>query len=284
VNKLGDALASGGSTFASDDDPQLVGDALPFSLKLMESLLAESPDHRALLVATARGFTQYTYGWVAQRADEIEARDFDAATMQRTRARTLYLRGRDYGLRALAARDSRMTESLRANPKYAMSFARREDVPALYWTAAAWGLAISVAKNDPELVADLSLVEALIARAGELDPSYDSGAIETFLITWESSRPVGSSSARAHEHFERAVELSEGRLASPYLAYAESVCVQEQKRDEFQQLLQRALDIDVNAVPEWRLQNVIAQRRAAWLLAHTSDWFLDEEASGGGQP
>lgn len=37
VNKLGDSLASGGDTFASDDDPDLVGEALPFSLKLMEA-------------------------------------------------------------------------------------------------------------------------------------------------------------------------------------------------------------------------------------------------------
>ena len=35
VNKLGDALAGGGTTFASDGDPELVRAALPFSLKLM---------------------------------------------------------------------------------------------------------------------------------------------------------------------------------------------------------------------------------------------------------
>jgi hypothetical protein len=51
INKLGDSLASGGTTFASDDDPDLVGEALPFSLKLMESLLAETPRHRGLLFA-----------------------------------------------------------------------------------------------------------------------------------------------------------------------------------------------------------------------------------------
>jgi hypothetical protein len=49
VNKLGDALAAGGTTFASDDDPELVKAAVPFSLKLMESLLAESPNHLGLL-------------------------------------------------------------------------------------------------------------------------------------------------------------------------------------------------------------------------------------------
>src|SRR5215469_2620784 len=64
INKLGDSLASGGTTFASDNDPDLVGDALPFSLKLMESLLAESPRHRGLLFATASGFTQYAFVYI----------------------------------------------------------------------------------------------------------------------------------------------------------------------------------------------------------------------------
>ena len=40
VNKLGDALAETGSTFSSDEDPELVGDAIPFGLKTMEALLA----------------------------------------------------------------------------------------------------------------------------------------------------------------------------------------------------------------------------------------------------
>ena len=61
INKLGDSLANSGTTFASDNDPELIGEALPFSLKLMEGLLAESPRHRGLLFAASSGFTQYTY-------------------------------------------------------------------------------------------------------------------------------------------------------------------------------------------------------------------------------
>jgi len=71
VNKLGDSLASGGTTFTSDDDPELVGDALPFSLKLMESLLAESPRHSGLLFAASSGFTQYAFVYVQVHAEEI---------------------------------------------------------------------------------------------------------------------------------------------------------------------------------------------------------------------
>src|SRR5512136_842089 len=73
VNKVGDALAGSGTTFASDDDPELIKAAVPFSLKLMESLLAESPKHAGLLLATSSGFTQYGYAFVQQEADEIES-------------------------------------------------------------------------------------------------------------------------------------------------------------------------------------------------------------------
>src|SRR4051812_45695433 len=72
VNKIGNALASGGTTFASDDDPELVKAAAPFSLKLMESLLAESPKHERLLFAASSGFTQYAYAFVQEDADELE--------------------------------------------------------------------------------------------------------------------------------------------------------------------------------------------------------------------
>jgi hypothetical protein len=87
VNKVGDALAGGGTTFASDDDPELIKAAAPFSLKLMETLLNESPRHRGLLFATASGFTQYSYAFVQQDADELEEKDLNAATALRVRAR-----------------------------------------------------------------------------------------------------------------------------------------------------------------------------------------------------
>src|SRR5258708_1376349 len=97
INKLGDSLGNGGTTFASDNDPEFVGQAIPFSLKLIESLLAESPKHRGLLFAAASGFTQYSYVFVQQQSEEIESLDLEKSAVLRARARSLYLRGRDYG-------------------------------------------------------------------------------------------------------------------------------------------------------------------------------------------
>ncbi len=278
VNRLGNALAGGGGTFTSDDDPELVRDALPFSLKLMESLLAESPRHRGLLLAAASGFTPYAYAFVQEEADEIEDRDLDKATALRIRARQLYLRARDYGIRGLEVTHPAFGSKLRRDANSAVRVATLRDVPLLYWTAASWGAAISLSKDNPDLVADQGIVEALIDRALVLDEKFDHGAIHTFLIAYEASRngAAGDFAVRARKHFDRAMELSGGHQASPLVSLAENVSLQKQNRAEFEALLKRALAIDVNAQPEDRLANLIMQRRARWLLRRTNELFLEE--------
>jgi predicted anti-sigma-YlaC factor YlaD len=276
VNKVGDALAAGGTTFASDNDPELVKAAVPFSLKLMESLLAESPRHRGLLLATSSGFTQYAFAFVQLEADELEDRDVMAALAMRERARRLYLRGRDYGLRGLEVRHRDFEARLRRDADEALRRTRQADVPLLYWTAASWAAAIAVLKDRPDLIADLNLVEGLIDRALLLHEDYDHGAIHNFLISYEMSRqvPPAEQEQRARRHFARALELSEGQHAGPLVSLAEAVSVQNQDVAEFRELLDRALAIDPDARVEWRLVNLILQERARWLLARTDELFL----------
>jgi hypothetical protein len=278
VNRIGDALAGSGTTFASDDDPELVGQAVPFSLKLMESLLAASPRHTGLLLAAASGFTQYSYGWVQPEAERLEDQDVAAAAAARSRARRLYLRARDYGFRGLEVRHAGFTGELRRDPRAAARRATVADVPFLYWTAASWGAAIALAKDDPELVADQPLVEALIDRALELDADYDAGAIHAFLISYELARrgAAGDPYERSRTHFERAVQLSHGQLAGPYVAWAEGPCVDRQDVRGFVAALERALAIAPDARAEWRLANLVMQRRARWLLARREVLFLDD--------
>jgi predicted anti-sigma-YlaC factor YlaD len=277
VNRLGDAIAGGGDAFASDNDPDLIRDATPFSLKIMESLLAENPRHRGLLTAATKGFTQYAYAYVQQPAEEIESSDVETAYAQYTRAMRLYLRARDYGLRGLSLAQPDFTAQLRADPRAAVQRVKPEDVALLYWTGAAWAAAIATGKDDPFLVADLPAVEALIMRAYEIDEAFDYGALHVFLISYEMSRRtvVPDAGQRAREHFERAISLSNGMQAAPYVALAEAVAVPAQDRAEFTSLLQKALAIDVDARPEWRLANLIMQQRARSLLAKTDDYFTE---------
>ena len=275
VNKIGDALASGGSTYSSDDDLILVGEALPFGLKLIESLLDESPKHRGLLITACEGFTTYAYIYVQHKADTGAEQDLTRAREMRTRARRLYLRARAYGLRRLEASYKGITERIEADPQAALSVVKKKDVPALYWNAAALGLGISVSKNDAEMLAHLPEVEALLERALELDESWNEGALHAFQVTLASAKPGQPDYQKLRKHFDRALDLSGGNQAGLYVAYAEAVSINKQDRSEFVSLLNKALAIDPDQHKEVRLANIVAQQRARWLLKRIDELILD---------
>src|SRR5262249_568749 len=151
----------------------------------------------------------------------------------------------------------------------AVKLLTKHDVPQTYWAAASWAAATVVIKDSPELINDLPLIEALIDRALALDETYDCGAIHSFLISYEMSRPSnnGDKAARSRSHFERAVQLSGGQQAGPFVSLAEAVTIEQQDRKEFESLLKQALALDPNVKSEWRLANLVMQRRARWLLA-----------------
>jgi len=277
ADHLGNALAEGGAAFSADDDPELVRAAAPFSLKLVEGLLDERPQHRGLLLAATRGFTQYGYAFLQQDAEEAEDRSMAESRRLEERARRLYRRARDYGVRGLALGRPGFERALQSDPRRAVAAVPAADVGLLYWTAAAWGALIGVSKHDPEALAELPIVEALIDRALELDESYERGAIRTFLIGYEAVRQgaAGDPAERARRHFARALEISGGGDAAPLVALAEAVCVPQQQRAEFEALLKRALELDVDREPANRLANLVAQRRARWLLSRTERLFTE---------
>lgn len=278
VNTLGNALAEGSSGFAKDDDPELVRDAIPFALKTIESLIDQSPKHKGLLTAACSGFTQYGYAFIQQEADYVEAQDLDRATAMRTRAKKLYLRALDYGLRAFEVDDPGFRARLTKDPAAALAKTTKKQVPLLYWTAAAWGAAFSIDKADSSLSVNQNVIEALMRRALALDDTWELGSLHDFFITWEGGRSsVGGSLDQAKQHFERARALSGGQRVSPFVTYAEVVSVGQQNKKEFQALLAEALAIDVaKAAPEQKLANVIAQRRATWLLSRVDELFVEQ--------
>jgi predicted anti-sigma-YlaC factor YlaD len=276
INALGNALAQGGSSYAREDDPELVWEAVPFGLKTVEGLLEEAPRHKGLLFAAASGFVQYGYGRVQQEADFVEQSDLARATELRARARRLYLRSLGYGFRGLEVEFPGLRERLRREGAPALARTRKEHVPLLYFTGLAWFAAISISKDDSELTADQGQAEALMRRALALDEGYDRGALHDFFISWEGrGESVGGSFERARAHFERAEELAGGRRVSAYVNFAETVSVARQDRPEFERMLKSALAVDPDAVPDMRLPSLVYQKRARWLLGRSDELFVE---------
>jgi predicted anti-sigma-YlaC factor YlaD len=279
VRALGNALAGAGDVFASDEDPELVREAVPFALKTMEALLAEQPDNRDLLLGACRGFVQYAYAFVATDALLVEGEDWAAAQRGYERALRLSLRGRDYCLRSLELALPGAREALARRPEEALTSVGVEEVPLLYWTGAAWGAAIGLGGDRPELVADVPAVKALIERSVALDEGWNEGAAHEAMIALEAlPAEMGGSPERARAHFDRALALNGGRRAGTYVTLATTVVEGEQNWREFRELLERALAVDPDADPAARVENLIAQRRARYLLDHVGDYFLEYEA------
>lgn len=280
-----DAVSAQGGGYSEEEDPELARDAAPFGLKTMEQLFRSVPDHRGLPLALASGFTQYTYAFVQQEADQAEDRNIQQAKAGWLRARRLYLRARDYALRGLEQRHPGLYKALlapdAAGRAAALARARREDVPLLYWGGASWALAISDAKDDAGMIGDLATVEAIMARALALQEDYDQGALHEFYISYDASRSKesGGGPERARQHLERALQLSKGHRVGPLVSYAEAVLVPQQKKDEFARMLRQVLDINVYADEEaWRrerLANIVNQNRARWLLSRLGDLFAE---------
>jgi len=276
TRRVADAVSAEGGAYSADDDPQLVREATPFALKLQESLLASAPRHRGLLLSLARGFTQYAAAFVWQ--DAVESADPSVREAGKTRAQDLFLRAKEYGLRGLEAGHPGFRARVAENPAGAARAAAPEDVPLLYWTGAAWSLAIAASPGDPGMIADLPRCEALVRRALELKEDYDAGALHEYFVAFEGSRSaaMGGSVDRARAHFARAQELAAGLKVSPLVTFAGSVSVGAQDRREFLDLLDKALAFDArHLAPEYRQANLAAQRRATWLKGRVDELFLE---------
>ncbi len=281
LNFVGDALAGAGTTFTSDDDVELVGEALPFGLKLYESLLAETPRHEGLLLATASGFTQYAHGFLIERSFALETTDIARARELRLRAANLARRGRAYALRGLELRHPGIAGRLAQDAEAALRATTARDIDFLYWAGASFGAALSADKSDFSLVAEIPVGGALMRRVLELDDGYGEGAAHEFMVSFEAARMGGGRGGGgiggARAHYERALALSKGRRASVYLSLAESVLVDEQDLDGFRRQIDLALAVDPDAFPAQRLRNLIAHRRALLLRERIGDLFLEAD-------
>ncbi len=275
VSGLADALAGSAATYAREDDPELVREAMPFALKTIEAVLLADPENETLLSAACTAFGLYAYAFVQIDGEALQGSDYARSEHLKNRALALHLRARDYALRALELRHPGIRERLRTEPAAAAGLLTREDVTLAYGAAGTWGLAIGLGKDDPALVGDVDAVRALLRRALELDEAYEAGALHEAMISVEGlPRVMGGSPERAREHFQRALALSGGQRASLYLNLAENVSVPAQDREEFERLLQQALAIDIESAPDLRLSNRINQARARRLLDGIDELFL----------
>jgi predicted anti-sigma-YlaC factor YlaD len=267
--------SSGASTLESNKDVELVVGAIPAFLTLYEGMLEIVPKHQGLLTQLSQGYTSYTYLGIQQDLDRAKDADYRLADKLRSRAKWLYLRGNEYGLRGLEGAHRGFTAMLSREPAEAVRVLKKKDLPLIYWTAASLGLAISSSRDDAAMIARIPEVEALIDRGLELDETWREGAFHEFAIVLEAAKPGTVDYEAISRHYNRAVELSNGTSASVHVTYAQSVSVPRQSSAEFREMIEKALAVDLDEPKHKRLPNELARRNADWLLERIDELFLN---------
>ena len=95
---------------------------------------------------------------------------------------------------------------------------------------------------------------------------HDGGA-HFFLATLAGSKPkiLGGDSSASHDLFERCLKINHGQFLMTYLYYARSYAVQTQNRELFEQCLSTIDATSLDILPEARLSNAIAKKKAKLL-------------------
>jgi len=247
----------------AEPDLEVARAAAAANLKLTEGLLRADPHNRDMAATTAQAFAGYALAFV-------EGHD-------PSRAAALYRRGKEIGLAALA-RDRHFAAALAGNDEdFAAATERigQGSKELLLWTAVCWGKWVDLSRTDLTAVADLPRVEALWRRLLALDEGYYYAAPHLFLGTFYGARSpmLGGRPAEARHHFERAIALTGGRFLFTRLYYAQYYARQTLDRALFEEQLGLVLDAPDDLLPEMRLANTVAKRRAAELLARVDEWF-----------
>ena len=279
MNAVSNALTAEGSAgvFTGDSDPQLVGDALPFAIKMYESLLAANPSHQGLLRTTGSLLVMYANGFVQKPAEQLPRSMYAERRAATERAKKLYMRGLNLLYRGLDLRYPGFDGASQEKLPIILAKMKKSDVPSLYWAAAGGLSAFSLNPLDLDLGMRVPEFFALAQRAYELDAGFNSGALDDFLLLFYASVPasLGGDKAKAEDHYRRALEKSGGLLASPYVSYAQAVSIPAQDYDTFKICLDAALAVDPDADRPNRLVNIITQRKARYLLDNAALYFIN---------
>jgi predicted anti-sigma-YlaC factor YlaD len=289
INKMAARAAANALTgvgestvFTGDPDPQLVGDALPFAIKIYEALLEQEPGHQGLIVTTGSLFVMYANAFVQGPAEMLPPGEHLAKREGQERAKKLYLRGVGILSAGMEKRYPGLLGSGRAGALNAyLPKLKKADVPLIYWLVAGTLSAYALDPLDVALGMKLPELTALINRAYELDPDFNTSALDEFFIIFHASIPegMGGDKSKVDGFFQKALEKTRGLSAGPYVSYAQSVCIPRQDYETFRKYLEAALAVDVNADSGNRLVNIINQRKARYLLDQASYYFIDAETT-----
>lgn len=263
VNSMSGTFKKFGENTRKQQDAELARLAFPSNLLMLDGMLDVSPENEDLLGVACEAYCGYAMMF-AEDEDPEEASK-------------LYIKGRDYGLRALKAQNSKFRKALDKGMKFteAVQYLRKKDVPQVFWTGNCWASWLNLNKKIPESLFDLPSIKALMDRVNELDETYFYGGVHLFYLSYYAGLPAfaGGGAEKAEAAYNRAMEISQGKLLLIRLFHALYYATLIKDEDLFVKELNTIIETPPDLLPEQGLANAVAKRKAKRLLKDKDRYF-----------
>lgn len=282
VRQMTGLVDSGMVAFERDDDLDLMEKAIPANVKLLEAMLASSPDDCRLLTLLSRLYGSYAFGFMETRleASFFGARTSDTQAMDmaslKNQVNRYYEKGAGYALTALEKYAPGATEAFRKVDTlrpYLDSLDKKAVAP-LFWYGFNLGGWVNRNLDSIRAVSRAHVVRTIMERVIGLDPGYHHGGAHLFLMVYFGSRPpmMGGNQAVARGHYRQLKRITGNDYLMVDLFYARYCLHQQQDREAFVDVMQRII-AHPQADNDRALYNAIAGRRAAIYLSAVDTLF-----------
>lgn len=249
------------SAMLNNNDIDTVKTAVPAYLLMVDSFVRDDPENINLLVARAKLYSSYASVFVEEksRVKRLSQTAFDSAL-----------------LAACLHREDSC--KIRSQPfdsfKQLLAKLTKDDVTVFYTLGTSWAGWLQANSNDWNAIAELPRITAIMQRLVELDETFQYGGAHLYLGFTETILPpaLGGEPDKARAHFERAIELSEGKNLYAKVFYAQRYAKLVFNRELHDKLLHEVINADPNA-EDFTLMNLMAQTRAKQLLKEADDYF-----------
>jgi len=262
ASSAGTSLAGNLTTAMLDqEDPELIREAIPAYLLMLDSFVVGNPESEAMLAASAQLYAAYGAAFV----EDPE------------RAIILTSRARDYGTRSLCAAEKATCGINELNYDEFAEAVRKvngKGANALYSYSLSSLAYIRANSADYVALADLPKVQLALEHLLEVGAGSNEADVYMYLGILNTLRPaaLGGKPEVGRGNFEKAIELSDGENLAAKVEFARSYARLVYDRELHDQLLNEVLAAPVK-VPGRTLFNVIAHDEAEQLMASADDYF-----------
>ena len=233
----------------------------------------EDLNHQRNVIKTK---VEYAYGILMEKGDRLIDDDYSKGMIYYKKANKLFLEAKQSSVNILLDRYPNFNQWIKKDLTIHFDV---KDTYDLYWLAASMAGAIQSSRgSNPYELINIPTIGKLLETAIFLDPNWESGSLFSAMMSYSAIRPDLSGQAMKDTvdyYFKRSLEISDSLDASVFVSYAELIHKPRQEKNDFEDKLKHAINVDLNKNKKIKLNNLISINRARWLMSNIEDYFLE---------